>query len=203
MLTDIDGLYDRPPSEEGAQFVPEVTDVSDFLDATRGKGLLGSGGMLTKMQAANMAQNAGTSARIAKGIIEEPISSVLEGERRHTHCLAQGDPQSAWRIWLTDRLQMAGSVTVTAAAAKGLREGNQGIGTADLVATSGQYQKGDVLHVFDQNGVEIGRGLTNFSSNVLGYDSHSDIIAARDFALLEEHNLSWDRPEESELAAAV
>ncbi|MCJ7420249.1 glutamate 5-kinase [Sphingomicrobium astaxanthinifaciens] len=216
MLTDIDGLYDRPPHEPGARFVPEVTDVADFLDATTGKGLLGSGGMLTKMQAANMAQNAGASARIAEGIIEAPISSVLSGRRRHTHCLAHGDPQSAWRVWLTDRLQMAGSVTVTAAAAAGLRAGTQGIGTADLVATSGEYQKGDVLHVYDEQGTEIGRGLTNFSSNetmllvrcseeevsdVLGYDSHSDIIADRDFALLGEHNLSWDRPAESELAS--
>ena len=217
MLTDIDGLYDRPPSEEGAQFVDEVVDVADYLDATKGKGLLGTGGMLTKMQAANMAQNAGATARIAKGIIEEPVSSVLDGKRRHTKCLAHGDPQSAWRVWLTDRIQMAGSVTVNATAAKGLRAGEQGIDRTDLVATNGNYQKGDVLHVYEEDGTEIGRGLTNFSSNevmllvrcsedevgdVLGYNSSSDIIAERDFALLGEHNLSWDRPDETELSLA-
>ncbi|MBB3763588.1 glutamate 5-kinase [Sphingomicrobium lutaoense] len=215
MLTDIDGLYDRPPHEEGAQFVETVTDVADYLDATKGKGLLGSGGMLTKMQAANMAQNAGATARIAKGIIEAPVTSLLDGSRRHTRCTAHGDPQSAWRVWLTDRIQMAGSVTVTAEAAKGLREGTQGIDRHDLIATSGNYQKGDVLHVYDEDGREIGRGLTNFSSNetmllarcrqdevsdVLGYSSHSDIIAQRDFALLGDHNLSWDQPDETALA---
>jgi|TARA_R100000501_G_scaffold12618_1_gene23312 glutamate 5-kinase len=209
MLTDIDGLYDRPPSEPGAVFVDEVEDVSVYLDATKSKGALGSGGMLTKMQAANMAQNAGATAFIAKGIVERPISSILKNERRHTRCIAIGDPESSWRVWLTDRLQMAGSLVVSAEAAEKLVAGGRGVDAMDVVASHGEYSKGDVLHIYDEDGVEIGRGLTNFSSKetvllvrcpedevtaVLGYHSKSDLIAADNFVVLGKHHLLWDQP---------
>ncbi len=59
ILTGVDGLYDRDPSEPGAELVETVHDVSKYLAVTSGVSTLGSGGMLTKMQAANMAQNAG------------------------------------------------------------------------------------------------------------------------------------------------
>ncbi len=218
MLTDIDGLYDRPPGQPGAKFVEEVEDVSVYLDATKSKGTLGSGGMLTKMQAANMAQNAGATAYIGRGIIESPVSSILKKERRHTRCIAIGDPQSSWRVWLTDRLQMAGTLTVSNEAAVQLRKGGRGIRTTDVITCIGEYNKGDVLHIYDEDGIELGRGLTNFSSketlllarfpedevaSVLGYHSESDLIAADNLALLTEHHLPWDQPVDHETEVSV
>jgi glutamate 5-kinase len=211
MLTGVEGLYDRDPSEEGAKFVEEVEDVSEYIAATTGKSTLGSGGMLTKMQAANMAQNAGVLTHIALGILDEPVRSVLTGERRHTRCLAIGDAQSSWRVWLADRLNMAGSLTLTEEAAKAVAKGNRGVRAEDIRSVQGEWVKGDVLHVYDDKGEEVARGLTNYASNevvmlakqagetveeILGYHSKADVIEKSNLVVLEERHLPWDAPED-------
>jgi glutamate 5-kinase len=217
MLTGVEGLYDRDPSEEGAQFVEEVHDVSVYLEATKSKSTLGSGGMLTKMQAANMAQNAGVTAYIASGILEAPVTSILDGARRHTKCVAMGDPQSSWEAWLTDRLNMAGSIVISKAAAKDILSGQRGVRADDIVAVQGEYSKGDVLHVYNEDGQECARGLTNYSSNetvllarqagerveeVLGYHSKADVIAERNLVIVDaDRHLPWEAAEGEPLMA--
>ena len=164
LLTSVEGLYDRDPSEEGAKFVETVEDVSEYLSATESTSTLGSGGMLTKMQAANMAQTAGCSTIIASGIIERPISSVLMHERRHTRCIAKGTPSSSWAVWLTNRLQVAGSLVLNNDTLRVLAEQKIGMGHGGVISVQGVFQKGDVLHIYNEAGEEIARGLANFSS---------------------------------------
>lgn len=213
MLTGVEGLYDRDPDDADANFVAEVDDVSIYIDATKSKSALGSGGMLTKMMAANMAQNGGVDTYIASGIMERPVSSVLKKERRHTLCRAIGDPESSWRVWLADRLNMAGSLILTKTAANAVRRGERGVQAADIYAVNGEWVKGDVLHVYDEEGAECARGLTNYASNevvmlareagetaydVLGYHTKADVIDKANLVVLEERHLTWDAPEEEE-----
>lgn len=214
ILTCIDGLYDRDPTEEGAQLVREVEDVSEYLAVTDGKSSLGSGGMLTKLQAANMAQNAGCATLIANGEHDEPVSSVLFGDREHTHCVALTKPASAWASWLTDRLQMAGSIIISDDAAETLRAGKVHINRRDLISIQGPYLKGDVIHIYDESGDEIARGLSNFTSEetvvlarnpdippkqLLGYQTGGTIISKENQVLLEKHHLQWDTPEQDDM----
>ncbi|NVJ70305.1 MAG: glutamate 5-kinase [Alphaproteobacteria bacterium] len=211
LLTSIDGLYDRPPSEPGAQFIEKLEDVSEYLEATSGTNALGSGGMYTKLQAANMAQHAGCSTIIAEGIIERPLLSVLEGERKHTECAAIGTPASAWKVWLTNRLQVAGSLILKQSAADELTTGPASVKHTDIVSVSDTFQKGDILHVYDEKGQEIARGLTNFSSDevlllarhpeattaeLLGYSAVPDVITPKNLVVLSDNHLSWDVPTE-------
>jgi glutamate 5-kinase len=210
ILTSVDGLYDRDPAEEGAQFVSEVEDVSEYLAVTSGTSALGSGGMLTKMQAANMAQNAGCTTIISRGVIDSPITSALEGSRPRTVCVAKSTPQSAWNVWLTDRLQMAGSLVLSQSAADALVEGSAGILCSDILSIHQAFQKADVLHVYDERGVERARGLSNFSSEeaaliaanpqadireLLGYQAESTLVNRKNLVILEDHHLPWDEPE--------
>lgn len=219
LLTSIDGLYDRPPSDPDARFIERLEDVSDYLSATEGTSVLGSGGMLTKLQAANMAQHAGCSTIIAEGIIERPLLSVLDGERRHTKCVAKGTPQSAWKVWLTNRLQVAGSLVLRQDAAVALTEEVAPIKHTDIISIQGNFQKGDILHVYDEEGREIARGLTNFSSEetlvlarypeastaeLLGYTAVPDVITTKNMVVLEENHLPWEAPtEDQQVVAAV
>lgn len=219
LLTSIDGLYDRPPSDPDARFIERLEDVSDYLSATEGTSVLGSGGMLTKLQAANMAQHAGCSTIIAEGIIERPLLSVLDGERRHTKCVAKGTPQSAWKVWLTNRLQVAGSLVLRQDAAVALTEEVTPIKHTDIISIQGNFQKGDILHVYDEEGREIARGLTNFSSEetlvlarypeastaeLLGYTAVPDVITTKNMVVLEENHLPWEAPtEDQQVVAAV
>ena len=96
ILTGVDGLYDRNPSEPGAQLIETVHDVTPYLEVTTEVGDLGSGGMLTKLQAANMAQNAGCHTLIANGEVDRPISSALKKERPCTTCVAHAEPLTSW-----------------------------------------------------------------------------------------------------------
>ena len=213
ILTSVEGLYDRDPSEPGAQFIEEIEDVSEHLESTKSISELGSGGMLTKMLAANMAQNAGVETIIADGIIERPISSVLNNERRHTRCLASGRGASPLMIWLSNRLQVAGTLVVSDEAVRAITAKERGLQRDDLVSIQGEFSKGDVLHVYDEQGNEFARGLTNFSSeetilmarnpemeieDVIGYKTKSAVVGAENILILEDHHLQLDAPEEDD-----
>jgi glutamate 5-kinase len=211
ILTSVEGLYDRDPSEPGAKFIEEIEDVSEHLESTKSVSELGSGGMMTKMLAANMAQNAGVETIIAEGLIESPVSSVLRRERRHTRCLARDKTGSPLMIWLSNRLQVAGTLVVSNAAVKAISSKERGLARLDLVSIQGEFSKGDVLHVYDEEGNEFARGLTNFSSeetilmarnpdmlveDVIGYKTKSDIIGSENILILEDHHLQLDAPED-------
>ena len=210
ILTSVEGLYDRDPSHPDAKFIAEIEDVSEHLESTTGVSTLGSGGMLTKMQAASMAQNAGVETIIADGIIERPISSVLNNERLYTRCVVTGETASPLKIWLSNRLQVSGTLVVSRDVAAAVRAGDCGITREDVISIQGDFTKGDVLHVYDEDGTEVVRGLTNFSSeetmlmarhvdmpieDVIGYKTKSDIIAAANMLVLDDNHLLLDAPE--------
>jgi len=209
ILTQVDGLYDKDPSAPGAKLVEEVTDVSPYLAVTEGVSSLGSGGMLTKIQAAHMAQNTGCDTRIAHGEYEQPVTSVLNDGRPHTRILANDRPESAWANWLTDRLQMAGSIVVTPEAAEAFKLGRRNIGRKDVISIQGPYVKGDVIHIYSESGKELARGLTNFSSDetmalarnpemtalqLLGYKTLGTLITDKNMVVLDDRHLPWDLP---------
>jgi glutamate 5-kinase len=213
ILTSVEGLYDRDPSDPEAVFISEIEDVSEHLDSTTGVSALGSGGMLTKMQAANMAQNAGCETIIADGIIERPLSSILDNERRYTRCLVTGVTQSPLKIWLSNRLQVSGTLVVSNEVADAVMVGNCGISISDVISIQGDFTKGDVLHVYNEDGDEVVRGLTNFSSeetmllarnldipveDVIGYKTKSNVIGAENILVLEEQHLPLDAPEDDQ-----
>lgn len=213
ILTSVEGLFDRDPADPEAVFIPELEDVSEHLESTTSIGALGTGGMLTKMQAANMAQNAGCETIIAEGIIERPLSSVLNNERRYTRCLVTGVTASPLKIWLSNRLQVSGTLVVSNEVADSVAAGVSSIGICDVISIQGDFTKGDVLHVYNEDGDEIVRGLTNFSSeetmllarhldmpveDVIGYKTKSNVISAENILVLEEKHLSLDAPEDDQ-----
>lgn len=209
ILTGVDGLYDRDPSEAGAQLIEEVSDVNEYLEAASGVSSLGSGGMLTKLQAANMAQNSGCTTYIANGEVDRPLSSIVRGERVCTKCIAHERPMSGWRAWLADRLQMAGALVLSDEAAQ--RLGNdQPIYREDVVSMDGDFSRGDVLHIYDSAGTELARGLSDFSAEemrvmtsnldipaeqLLGYQTDAELIRPNNLVLVENRHIPWDAPD--------
>lgn len=207
ILTGVDGLYDRDPSESGAVLVETVHDVTQYLSVTSSVSTLGTGGMLTKMQAANMAQNAGCTTLIANGEAENPISSVLKGRRRCTTCVAHSEPADSWAAWLTDRLQMDGSIVVSASAADAVAKGSRGIDRNDVISIHGKYVKGDVIHIYDETGTERARGMTDFSSEetailvrnidmpvkqLMGYHSRAVLVELDNLISLDNRHILWE-----------
>jgi glutamate 5-kinase len=114
-------------------------------------------------------------------------------------------------IWLSNRLQVAGTLVVSNAAVAAISSKERGLARLDLVSIQGEFSKGDVLHVYDEEGNEFARGLTNFSSeetilmarnpdmlveDVIGYKTKSDIIGSENILILEDHHLQLDAPED-------
>ena len=216
ILTEVDGLYDRHPDEEGAEFIDEVTDVAPFMDATKGKSTLGTGGMTTKLMAANIAQEAGVTTYIAHGEADNPLSSVLDGERRCTRFPAHESAVSGWKSWIANRLQMAGSIGISTELADELANGERSIRREDILSIDGDFTRGDVLHIYDQTGQERARGLSDFTSEelrvlavnphldaeqLLGYTTKGEVIRSKNLVSLEGRHLLWEAPEGSEMAA--
>ena len=215
ILTEVDGLFDRHPDEEGAEFIPEVTDVAPFMEATKGKSTLGTGGMTTKLMAANIAQEAGVTTYIAHGEHDNPLSSVLDGERRATKFIAHDTPTTGWERWIANRLQMAGSIGISDELADEIAEGNRAIRREDILSIEGDFSRGDVLHIYDQQGQERARGLSDFTSEelrvlavnphldaeqLLGYKTKGEVIRDKNLVALEGRHLLWDAPEGGELS---
>jgi len=214
ILTCVDGLYDRDPSEPGAALVETVSDVNEFLEVTKSVSSLGSGGMLTKMQAANMAQNSGCSTLIGNGEADRPVTSLLDGTRKHTRCVANAKPATDWTAWLTDRLQMAGSLVIPGAAADALCRRERGLLREDIQSIQGSFVRGDVLHIYDEDGNERARGLANFTAEetlilarnkdipakqLLGFQTNATIVSRDNIVVLDGRHIQWDTPPESEL----
>ncbi|WP_171033012.1 glutamate 5-kinase [Qipengyuania marisflavi] len=210
ILTCVDGLYDRNPDEPGAVLVEEVEDVSVYMEATIGMSALGSGGMTTKLKAANMAQEAGCTTYIANGEADRPLSSVLNGERRCTKCLPHPNPLSGKDSWIANRLQMAGSLEISGKVAAALAGGKRSLMREDVVSMDGDFTRGDVLHLYDCDGVELARGLSDFTSEeirvmisnpdtladqLLGYKTKGEIIRSNNLVLLDNRHLLWAAPE--------
>jgi len=209
ILTGVDGLYDRNPDDPEAQFVPEVEDVSLYMDATKGKSTLGTGGMETKLLAANMAQEAGVTTWIAQGEVDRPLTSVLSQERRATKILPYPNPISGWDSWIANRLQMAGSLVVNDTVFETMGDRERAIRREDIISMDGDFTRGDVLHIYDKQGIERARGLSDFTSEevrvltnnpdadadqLLGYHTKGEIIRGANLVPLETRHLLWDAP---------
>lgn len=210
ILTGVDGLYDRNPDDPEAQFIPEVEDVNLYMDATKGKSTLGTGGMATKLQAANMAQEAGVTTWIAQGEVDRPLSRVLNGEGRATKILPHPEPLSGWDSWIANRLQMAGSLVVAEDVADALGQDKRPIRRNDVISADGDFTRGDVLHIYDTSGTERARGLSDFTSEeirvlihnpdtdaeqLLGYKTRGEIVRHNNLVVLDTRHLLWDAPE--------
>ncbi|MCP9223009.1 glutamate 5-kinase [Erythrobacter sp. LQ02-29] len=213
ILTGVEGLYDRNPDDPEAKLVEVVEDVAPYIEATKGKSTLGTGGMETKLIAANMAQEAGCTTWIADGEVDNPLTSVLRGERRCTKCVAHADPATGWESWIANRLQMAGSLVVDPDFAGALANGDRSITRDDLVSVDGDFTRGDVLHIYDTNGEERARGLSDFTAEeirvmvnnrdmpaeqLLGYNTKGEIVRAKNLVSLQKRHLRWDAPSPTE-----
>jgi glutamate 5-kinase len=210
ILTSIDGLYDRSPEDPDARFIPELTDVSSYLSVTEGTSALGSGGMKTKMQAANMAQQIGCTTYIGEGVIDAPVSGILENQRRHTRCLSRRGDASSLNTWLSNRLQVTGAIVVDDSAAASLKEQPTTVHRESIVAVHGDFTDGDVVHVFDQTGSELARGLASCSAielniverltdsaaiDAIDESIGSAVLPASEMVCVEDHHLPWEAPQ--------
>jgi glutamate 5-kinase len=164
LLSDVDGLYSTDPgTDPGAQHIPEVRTIGSDILAMAGetRSDIGSGGMATKVQAARIATHAGCSTIIASGTVDHPLQ-MLSDDGRCTVFRAEGTPATARKQWLAGVLEVRGEIRIDHGAAKALHSGNSLL-PVGVVEVLGNFKRGDVVTVVGPNGIELGRGLTEYS----------------------------------------
>ncbi len=199
LLSDIDGLYTADPRQDpNASFVEEVNDITPQIEAMAGAAnpRMGQGGMVTKLQAARIALQAGCHMAIADGRHLNALEILAQGGVA-TWFVAQATPTTARKRWIAGSLRTAGGISIDAGAAAALN-GGKSLLPAGVRAIQGAFERGDAVLVLDLDGNEIGRGLIAYSADeaarimghrsgeiesILGYRGREELIHRDDLVL--------------------
>ena len=164
LLSDVDGLYDRDPRAEGATLVPRIDGVGAEIMAMASRASssgLGSGGMTSKLQAAQIAERAGIALAIINGKHDAPIARALESGVGTLFLPQRGS--SARQAWLGGRLSPKGVLTVDEGCARAL-EGGASLLAAGVTEISGEFLRGDLITVVSAKGDRVAQGLCEYSA---------------------------------------
>ena len=167
ILTDQRGLYSADPRKNpDARFIDVAEAGNPELEAMAGgAGLsIGTGGMITKILAAKRAAGSGASTVIAWGREKDVLLRLTRGESIGTLLVANTHKMQARKQWMADHLQLRGSVTVDAGAVSKLRDEGKSLLPIGMITVEGDFSRGEVIAVRDENGVEIARGLASYAS---------------------------------------
>jgi glutamate 5-kinase len=167
ILTDQPGLYSADPRKDGNARLIESAAAGD-LELERMAGgagsAIGRGGMLTKVLAARRAARSGASTVIASGREPDVLLRLAAGERIGTTLLATTAKVAARKQWMSDHLQLRGSVSVDEGAAEKVLSSGKSLLAVGVLGVEGDFHRGDVIAVRRRGAEEIGRGLSNYSS---------------------------------------
>ncbi|MEA2208881.1 MAG: glutamate 5-kinase [Solirubrobacteraceae bacterium] len=176
LLTDIDGLYTADPRlYPDAKLVREMDDFGalEELEIGHTTSPLGSGGMRSKVVAADMATAAGISTTICSGVRPEALRAVLAGEREGTRFPAREARYSSFKLWLKYAKPARGTLFVDAGAARALRDGAASLLPVGVVEVRGEFDAGDAVEISqaassdDEQAHRLGKGICNYSSQEL------------------------------------
>jgi glutamate 5-kinase len=169
LLTPVDGLFTADPRRDpAAELVGEVDDFEALgtLRIGHTTSPLGSGGMRSKVVAAEMATAAGIPAVVCNGLDPGAVRAALAGERAGTRFHPQQARYSSFKLWLKYAKPSHGTVVVDAGAARALREGGTSLLPVGVVDVQGGFDAGDAIHVREGHTV-IGKGISNYSADEL------------------------------------
>lgn len=201
LLTDRDGLYDKDPRfNPDAQRINEVTRITpqlkEIASGVSSSGL-GTGGMLTKLQAAELANQSGITTLITDGTMKEVILRAVAGESVGTRFLPSARRVESRKRWLLSE-PTSGAIIIDAGAAKTLLKGHASLLPVGILRVEGAFRRGAFVDVIDADGLKLARGQVSYSNdelsqlcgvksseieNVLGY-TYGDAAIHHDYMAL-------------------
>lgn len=201
LLSDIDGLYDKDPRcHASATFLERVEEITPEIEAMAGPPANkspGSGGMITKIEAAKIALAGGCSMLIMNGKERHPIKRLRAGERA-TLFPATTDPLAVRKQWIRGMMSPKGFVHIDAGAAHALRDGASLL-PVGVTEVDGSFERGDLIAFIGPDGHVVGQGLASYSADhtekirgrqmheshqILGHVGRSALVHRDDLVLL-------------------
>ena len=202
LLTDIAGLYTADPRRDpGARLIPQVDRIDAEIEclAAGTAGGLGVGGMATKIEAARMATACGVTVVIADGREKDVILRLAAGEAMGTRFQPAASKLESRERWMLSGLSTRGKLVVDAGAAVALKKQNRSLLAAGIQRIEGEFQRGDIVNIYDPDGTRLGCGITNYGSaditaikgvhsgkiaDTLGYDYGSEVVHRNNLVVL-------------------
>ncbi|CAB4857138.1 unannotated protein [freshwater metagenome] len=169
LLTNQDGLHAADPrNDPSAPLVREITDPDQLAELEIGlsPSALGSGGMRSKVVAAEMATAAGIATTICSGLREGALARALAGEDEGTRFAPHEPRYSSFELWLRYAKPARGTLTVDTGAARVLREDGASLLPVGITAVEGDFQQGDAVEVHDSTGL-IAKGIVGYDAETL------------------------------------
>jgi glutamate 5-kinase len=173
LLSDVDGLYDRAPHLPGAVLLPRVEKIDGRVRIMVAEGSssgMGSGGMASKLDAADISTRAGIGLTICSGLRDHPLAALEAGGPATYFVPREG--ASARKSWLGGRLTVKGRIRIDDGAVRALLAGSSLL-PAGALSVEGEFRRGDVVDISGDDGIAIARGLSEYdavdAARICGY----------------------------------
>ncbi len=166
-LTDIDGLYTKDPRvHPDAKLIPVVSKIDRSIERIAGHipGALGTGGMLSKIKAAQKVTAAGIPMIIAKGEQDDIISRLFNGQPFGTYFVPEKEKLSSRKCWIAFTLSPKGSIKIDDGAKKAILERGKSLLPIGIFHVEGEFGIGACVEFFDRSNTKLGIGLVNYSA---------------------------------------
>lgn len=166
LLSDVDALYDGPPTRTGARRIANVSADANlsYVNVGDAESEVGTGGMVTKLQAASIATDAGIPTFLTSA---ENAQAAIDGQNIGTWFESRGARKSARNAWLEHMAVSRGQIMIDDGAVEAITVRHRSLLPAGLIGVSGTFEAGDVVEVVNAAGSIVARGLTNYSVNEL------------------------------------
>jgi len=170
LLTNTDGVYTADPSTDpDAVLISSVDDFTELAGKDIGDrtSVFGSGGMRSKVAAAEMATESGIEVRICNGTVDGNLAKAAAGEPAGTSFAVRRQPSSGFKQWLKYAKPANGRIEVDAGAARVLSQKGSSLLPVGVTGVEGRFEAGDAIEVV-ADGILIGKGIANYSSDEVG-----------------------------------
>ena len=202
LLGDVAGLYTADPYRyPDAQLIPQVERIDSRIErlaagTSNGRGI---GGMVTKIEAAKLATASGITVVIADGRESDIILKLVDGEAVGTHFWPFTDKIESRKRWMVSYLSAKSRLIVDSGAAGALRKQKGSLLATGIKQVDGNFQRGDVVTIYDHRESLIGCGITNYGANdirvikgaqskdivtLLGYDYGAEVVHRNNLVVL-------------------
>lgn len=164
LLSDVDGLYDGDPATPGTSRIAVVAgprDLEGVSIGSAGKAGVGTGGMVTKVEAARIAAAAGIPVVLTSAV---HAADALAGAPTGTHFLRTGRRSADRLLWLAHASAPRGALVLDDGAVRAVVERNSSLLPAGISAVEGEFSAGDPVELRDEDGRAVARGLVNFDA---------------------------------------
>lgn len=167
LLTDQIGVFEADPRVDPQAALIDCCRVDEprlWSAAGDGGGRLGRGGMRTKITAARQAARSGAATVIAHGLEPNVLEGIVAGRKLGTLLVPAHPRRGARKNWIAGQRHIHGTVVVDDGAARVLREAGRSLLPIGMTAVKGEFERGDLVSCVTEDGVEVARGLANYST---------------------------------------